>query len=73
VQKVSGTKVSKKTSGPVTVVVRFVNILTDISQQVVDIYQSRYHYLWADFTDLWRQGEAGMQKKCCESMISRFR
>jgi hypothetical protein len=44
VQKVSGAKVSKKTKRLEIVVVRFVNILTDISQQVIDIYQSIYIY-----------------------------
>jgi hypothetical protein len=44
VQKVSGAKVSKKTNRKEIVVVRFVNILTDISQWVIDIYQSIYIY-----------------------------
>jgi hypothetical protein len=42
VQKVSGTKVSKKTSGPSGVLVRFVNLLTDICQHRIDICQSIY-------------------------------
>jgi len=40
VQKVSGTKISKFMNDPVNKLVRFVNIITDISQHFIDIYQS---------------------------------
>jgi hypothetical protein len=45
VQIVSGTKVSKITKGPVDRLVRYVNVITDISQHFIDICQYRYHYM----------------------------
>jgi hypothetical protein len=40
VQIVSGTKILKIMNGAVNKPVRFVNIITDISQSFIDIYQS---------------------------------
>jgi hypothetical protein len=40
-------------NGPVLKLVRFVNIITDISQFFIDIYQSLYSYMYGVQMKMW--------------------
>ena len=61
-------------TAPVNKQVRFVNIITDISQFCVDIYQSLYNYICGVAIQIMERNKRGMVK-CpdCEYIISLFR